>query len=267
MIGDVIDESEQLEPALVDLFKISDKWRRRASQPTPDPAEGSSLLEDDRVTGMYAMSHAVVSSLCSAVDDFHAVGALLVNARMIHTSALFTLLRAALENAATAVYLLAPKDRPTRVERRLKLQWADYLDAEKAREVMGQADVERQRARRQKLQDIARSAGLLEQTVKNLLARPPGYAAIIEEAGKAAFGDHGAIATVTWMADSGIAHGRTWANLAIFERQEYESNRAGFAAIRLSSSQRQIFQHAQIAALMIQLGWRLFDRSAAPSPS
>jgi hypothetical protein len=264
MIGAVSDESEQLEPALVDLFKISDEWRRRASQPTPDPAAGSSLLEDDRATGMYAMSHAVVSSLGSAVDDFHAVGALLVNARMIHTSAPFTLLRAALENAATAVYLLAPKDRPTRIERRLKLQWADYLDAEKAREVMGQDDAARQRARNQKLQDTARSAGLPKRTVESLLARPPGYAAIIEEAGKTAFGPHGAIATVTWMADSGIAHGRTWANLAVFERQEYESARNGFAAVRLSSSQRRIFQHAQITAAMIKLGWRLLDLSATP---
>jgi len=267
MTSDVSVESEQLEPGLVELFKISDEWLRRTGMSTPDPAEGSSLLEDDRATGRYAMSHAVVSSLCTAVDDFRAVGALLVNARMIHTSAPFTLLRAALENAATAVYLLGPTDRQARIERRLKLQWADYLDAEKAREVMGKADAARHKARKQKLQDTARSAGLPMKTVTELLARPSGYAAIIEEAGKTAFGPHGAIATVMWMADSGIAHGRTWANIAIFERQEHESARDGFVDVCLSSSQERIYQHAQITAMMTKIGWRLLDRSAAPPPS
>lgn len=253
-------EAEQLAPELVEFFAVADTWRSRTSRLPADPAPGSSLLGDDRATGMYSMSHAVISSLTSAVDNFHAVGALLVNARMIHISAPFTLLRAALENAATAVYLLAPSDRPTRITRRLKLQWADYLDAENARTLMEQADPDRQNARKRRLQETARNAGLTEETVSSLLARPPGYATIVAEAGRAAFGEHGDLAVMLWMVNSGIAHARTWAGLSVFDRHELASPRDGYATLRLSGSQTKIFQHAQLTAAMITRGWNLLDQ-------
>jgi hypothetical protein len=87
-----------------------------------------------------------------------------------------------------------------------------------------------------------------------------GYGAIIKEASQVAFGDHGSTAHTLWMINSGIAHGRTWARIALFEQQHLVPTRDGFVNLRMSSSQTKILQHAQVAAEMIKLGWNLVDQ-------
>lgn len=253
-------ETEPLRSELVSCFKQVDIWQTRVGQLPPTPDAGSSLAGDDRALGIFSMSHAIVTSLSSAVDNIHALRGLLLNVREIHTSASFTLLRVALENSATAVYLLAPNDRQTRVVRRLKLQWEDYKDAEKARELMKKGDAAEQDRRKAELRDTARAAGVAEELITSLLARSPGFGTIVEEAGKATFGPYGGIASLSWMVNSGIVHARTWANISLFEKEMFESMRPGYTNLRLSSSQSTIMQHAQIAAAMISRGWMLFDQ-------
>lgn len=257
------DEIEPLRAELVTFFKQVDQWQARVSQLPPTPEDGSSLAGDDSALGTFSMSTAVVMSLGSAVDNFHALRGLLLDLREIHTSASFTLLRVALENSATAVYLLTPSDRQSRVIRRLRLQWADYQDAENARKLMKKGDETEQERRKTKLRDTARAAGVPEEAVAGLLGRPPGFGAIVAEAGTATFGPHGDIASLSWMVNSGIVHARTWANISLFEKEMFESVQPGFANVRFSSSQSTILQHAQIAAAMITHGWMLFDQRRA----
>jgi hypothetical protein len=253
-------DTEPLRAELVSFFKEADQWQARVSQPTPTPEDGSSLAGDDQALGTFSMSHAVVTSLSSAVDNYHALRGLLLNVREIHTSASFTLLRVALENSATAIYLLSPSNRQARIVRRLKLQWADYQDAENARKLMKKDDDAEQERRKTNLRDTARAVGVPEDTLAGLLGRPPGFGTIVAEAGTATFGPYGDIASLSWMVNSGIVHARTWASLSLFEKEMFESARPGYTNVRMSSSQSTIMQHAQIAAAMIGHGWMLFDQ-------
>ena len=89
--------------------------------------------------GRHAPSHAVGAALTSSIDHLNTLQALVMQARVLPARAPFTLLRAALENAAVAVWLLAPPNRNERVFRRLRLQWADAQDGQSAVELTGQA--------------------------------------------------------------------------------------------------------------------------------
>lgn len=99
------------------------KWFKRVQTHAPDPELGSSLAVDDAALNPFQLSHAVVSALSTAVDHMHALRSLIADAHVVYPCATFTLLRAALENAATAVWLLTPPDhRDQRVLRRLRLR-------------------------------------------------------------------------------------------------------------------------------------------------
>jgi len=89
------------------LVRLIDEWFARTSAPPAEVQPGSELGEDDRATDYLHVSHMVTTSLIHAVDHLHALRTLLVDARVLHTSADFTLIRSGLENAATAVWLMA----------------------------------------------------------------------------------------------------------------------------------------------------------------
>ncbi len=69
----------------------------------PDAHRGKSLIGDD-ATAPYQISHVTWHRIGIAI---HTVKSLVVDASVIHISALFTILRSAMENASTAVWLLA----------------------------------------------------------------------------------------------------------------------------------------------------------------
>jgi hypothetical protein len=90
------------------VFSAVAGWATRIKIAPPPPEAGSMLAADDAALASFEVSHAVQGVLLSAVDHIDALRALVVDAKMVHSRAPFTLLRAALENAATAVWLLAP---------------------------------------------------------------------------------------------------------------------------------------------------------------
>jgi hypothetical protein len=106
--------SYEAKRALSRLFPLIAQWRKRMeSTPTP-PEPGSSLLKDDQAVHPYLVSQAVSAQFVSAADHWDALRALLQDAQIVHARAPFTLLRAAIENSAAAVWLLAPTRRDIR---------------------------------------------------------------------------------------------------------------------------------------------------------
>ncbi|MEV6204776.1 hypothetical protein AB0M64_33110 [Streptomyces sp. NPDC051771] len=104
----------------------------------------SPLASDDKQTDPYQLSHSAHLALVVAVDHLQALVTLVkghgsgrVRELTIHTHAPFTLLRAALENAARAVWLLGPSRRSERVWRRLVMQLADTKSNEAKGELLG----------------------------------------------------------------------------------------------------------------------------------
>ncbi|CAL9339624.1 hypothetical protein SUDANB15_00234 [Streptomyces sp. enrichment culture] len=84
-------------------------WQRATSEPSPVVEPGDSLSEDDAKAPTLGVSSATYQCFTHAVDHLHAVPALLFEAEVVHTYAPYSLLRAAVEAAGKATWLLEPK--------------------------------------------------------------------------------------------------------------------------------------------------------------
>jgi hypothetical protein len=117
------------------VFAMVEAWRNRIHERPPSPEAGSSLAGDDKATDPSRLSHAVIALLISAVDHFETLRLVVEEQHALPARGGFTLLRVALENAAVAVWLLAPGLRDERVFRLLRWEWADAVDHAKVRKV------------------------------------------------------------------------------------------------------------------------------------
>ncbi|MET9664980.1 hypothetical protein ABZY19_06365 [Streptomyces sp. NPDC006475] len=98
-------------------------------------AAGSALAGDDAKTDPYQVSHNAWSALCVAADHLHCFCSTLVGdmgsneiAITLHTHGQYSLLRGAFENRARVVWILGPRQRLVRVQRRLSLQAGEAVD-------------------------------------------------------------------------------------------------------------------------------------------
>lgn len=245
---------------LDEVFDLVEVWRDRVQGPSPEPTPGSSLAADDAATTPYTMSHAVVAALCSAVDHLDALRVLIQEADTVHSRAPYTLMRAALENAAIAVWLLAPASRKERVLRRLRLQWADDNDYLQVSALLHAPEDERLGQVKTELRRIAENQGLNEDQVRQVAARPPGWGSIVETAGDEVDGLSGPDTKLCWMVGSGIAHARSWATLGAMQLTETRVTENGVIQAEFRASSTVVVAIARTTALVLTEGWRLFDQ-------
>jgi len=264
--------SGEARERLLKIFDAVNQWRAWTGTAPPAPATGSSLAKDDEVTAPYQISHAVAGAMVSAVDHLDAVRALVQDAQVLHARAPYTLLRAALENAATAVWLLAPANRNERVLRRLRLQWADVRDGQKAHREVGIEPAPSQAGWQAKIEAVAHARGLAEEQVRDVTRKNVTYSEIVKTAGAEARNVDPVMrhALFCWMISSGIAHAKPWAVLsAVLDRKvvpEVKDPSASQLGLRLSASDDAVTVIAGFAASMASEGWRLLDeRRTGPS--
>jgi hypothetical protein len=187
---------------------------------------------------------------------------LIQQAHVVHPRATFTLLRAALENAATAVWLLGPANRNERVLRRLRLAWADYRDRDYADQLFGSVSDPTVADRKSELQGIARTRGLTVEQVAQVAATPVTFSSIVRTATQESqfLRLDERTAMFCWMAASGVAHARHWAVMSpALERVDVPGAPAGSQGFRLSASDKMLTTAAGAAAVMTAKGWRLLD--------
>jgi len=101
---------------------------------------GSSLAGDDMATDPHQISHSALRCLGVAVDHMQALRDLILKGQVLPIHACYTLLRAALENAATVVWLLGPTARNDRVTRQLRNTWANAVNGERVRALIANGD-------------------------------------------------------------------------------------------------------------------------------
>ena len=254
--------SEDTKRALLWIFDAAAGWQARTEERADDVHAGSSLLKDDEVTSPYLISHSVRGALVSAVDHLGAFRALVQDAHVVHPRATLTLLRAALENAALAVWLLAPANRNERVLRRLRLQWADFHDGDYANHLFEDEPTPSLDDRRSELQAIARKRGLTDEQVALVAARPVTFSSIVRAATRESGFLHldERTAMFCWMAASGTAHARQWAVLSpALQRVKVPGAPEGSQGLRLSASDKMLTTAAGAATVMTAKGWRLLD--------
>jgi len=242
------DEAERQQR----LVQLIDEWFARTSAPPAEVQPGSELDEDDRATEYLHVSHMVTISLIHAVDHLHALRTLLVDARVLHTSADFTLIRSGLENAATAVWLLAPQHPQERRLRRLRLALADAKDAVEVFDMVKQP-TRSLAERRADVVDIAARSGIEERA---LGTRQPGFEAIVRAASHHV-GD-GELHQLVWKGCSGLAHGRQWATVALLHGEE-QSREDNVTLRQVTAGHAFVINAARSAGVLVGRAFQLLD--------
>jgi hypothetical protein len=257
--------SDAVKPQLEAIFALVGRWQARVQSEVPgEPSAGSSLRGDDDAAHPYEISYAVHGALVSAVDHLDALRALVADAHVVHARATFTLMRAAIENAATAVWLLGPSSRDERILRRLRLAWADSRDLEKAVLRAGQQPPLSKQGWKTKLETVAQARSMASAQIATITRDQPTFTSIVEAAGSDA-GPEGLdsdLALVCWMVASGMAHARLWAALSsVLDRTDVPgASTPATKVMRLSASDTALAAIAQVATSMTAAGWRLYDQ-------
>ncbi|MFD9081694.1 hypothetical protein [Streptomyces erythrochromogenes] len=229
---------------------------------------GSPLAGDDRKTDPYQVSHSVHLALVVAVDHLQALATLVkgtekagVREMLIHTHAPFTLLRAALENSARAVWLLGPLLRTERVWRRLVMQHADTKNGEAKAKLLGtprDGDPTRQRIRQ-----LLVSAGIPESELTKGKLKLPGYGDLVNDAGsRTPLG--GERAELFWSACSSLAHGDLSGTLAVLDR-EVTATDGRVSWLKLTGSIKALLVITKATLDMAEYAFELYSlRATAP---
>lgn len=223
------------------------------------PAPRSSLRGDDDRTAPYQLSHAVWHSLSNAVDHLSCLRVLLGDAKIIHMYAPFTLVRAALENACAAVWLLQPPRRKLRLARRLRLAIGDIRNGEQARQLTGQLGPRTEQERLDQIRDIASRAGLDAAAVRSKAT----YTEIVTAVDGT--GPANSTIEVCWKVCSGYAHGDLWTTLGASRRAELPgTGEEGVGTFKIEANLRLLMEVTAIAVGVTRWGWQLHDQRCQP---
>jgi hypothetical protein len=220
------DEEQQNLHQLMREFEPVPGWVERIGNGTLSASAGSPLVGDDRRSAPFHVSHAVAASLGVAVDHAHCLlrsieGCTECNPHQVTLlmNSYYSLLRAAMENAARVVWMLAPDQRPERVLRRLRLQAGNVIMSDEVCEVGGFPPNKPKAERLQRIKDIAAQAGVSPTEA----TKPAGNKQIIRATGQHIAGDANH-AEVLWRACSAASHGDIWAALSLHKRRITSEN-------------------------------------------
>ncbi|SDP64712.1 hypothetical protein SAMN04487914_1238 [Arthrobacter sp. ok909] len=233
------DESKRAWRSLRMDFAEIGRWQDEGPN-TVAVSSGSILDGVDAVTEPYQVSHHIGYLLHTAVDHLHTLTMVMGQAGAQHTFAPYTLIRAAIESASTALWILQP-DSPHEVARRsLQLEYADLNDLKRANQSIDPA-AGHDEVRLEVFTHCLSRHGWKFSEIK---PRPPGHLKIIQETSKHfdVFG-----AAVMWQMCSAAAHGRRWAReyLTLFEAQD--DGRSKVLSGRLVSDESAIAMALHIA--------------------
>lgn len=159
-----VDDNELYETLGHNLAKCLLLQTRWEEQGWAAPLSGSVRAADDAALNPYQLSHAVRTATGSSLDHFLALQAL-VAAGQIHMAAPFTLVRAALENASLALWLVAPNEQADRFRRRLLLELDDATDSNTAVSLTSVVPPATLEQRRSGVMDIASTLNIDQESI------------------------------------------------------------------------------------------------------
>lgn len=201
-------EQQQIRDLLREL-RVAESWM---DQELPQVEDHSALWTDNQRTHPHDVSQGITHGITVAVDHLHAMRMSLTGAGPeridLHAHAPFTLLRAALENTCTALWIAGAPSRGERILRRLRLHAKSlkhYEQMLKARGVDCTAEVT---ARRNRLQQVADTNGISAATL-NAQLQPTE---ILKTVGRQLCDepDDQTLVWQLWSLCSAFAHGDWW---------------------------------------------------------
>ena len=246
----------RLDPLSPDVVcaRIAELHAQTNNRVPASPLPGSELAEDDHALNPYQLSHAVTSAINIAADHLEAFRALLVDAHRTHPWAHHTLLRSAVENASSAIWLVGPDDPVERRYRRLRLAAHDAWESGEAQKIHGLAA------------PSGRSAATIRQRIREMapddrdpLAGYFSYKSVVRDA--ATYAQQEAdVLELLWRAESGLAHGRQWASIVMLTKETSPSSEDGVLQVLMTVSVEKLMPAAATALNLVRTAQALYAK-------
>lgn len=206
---DRLDEA-QVKQKWQEIAPLIDRMMARVGTTGEFPVQaGSSLRGDDKASDPYQVSHVVRMCLTAGVDHLHAAKVLVVDQRVIHLAVPASLARGALENLATAYWILGPMRRTERIGRALRWYAKNFKDQETAVAPLNLPNHRSLESTLEKVDAVAQRHGLEAKAIRRGYTSTDAVGFAETSAPNLGLG-----VVFPWRLCSGFAHGRPWAYLA-----------------------------------------------------
>lgn len=233
--------------------------------------ERSSLRLDDRYLGPWRGGGLHRTALAAAGDSLLFLKAHLASVTEgsadLPMSALYPVLRTAIESASLSTYLLEPADRDERLRRSYLVAMEDARYADKFTKDVPKAGGSKQRDKTEEaIRVLVATRPSLGDPSKFALPRI-AYSDLVLGADAATAADPAATDSVEipliawWKLLSGLSHGKQWAFIAALERSEASVDVTNESAtVKLTSSAAAVAVSLQRAVELVELALRLYGR-------
>lgn len=224
-------ETAEAQETMAECFEKIQEWHDSVSETRP-VAKNSALDIADQLSEPFRSSHTISFYILTAIDHLHALRALLLDAHAQHIFAPYTLIRSAIENAATAMWIMSDSAPRAIVVRSLKMEHVNHRDVERAYETLGLKPDE---MRSELLDGVITRNGMQKDGIK---ASPPGFLKVLGDVAKA----HNLDTTpaLIWQLCSGATHGRNWASVVLAMLEAEDDGRAQVISGKLTSDEKAI---------------------------
>jgi hypothetical protein len=239
---------------------------------------GSELAEDDARLGYLQLSHLVGHCLSFSLDQLMSVRMLLTspekeNGIRLPMVSQYSMIRASLEAASMAGWLLLPDDRAERLERALRVRWDDLVQDGRAimtlteiaptdpKDVISRKNRQRKkyvletRPKKRAYRDIAKAAGVTDDAMRT---PPPGFGEMAGATAEA-FGVAAAHANGTWRLISGMTHPSASRSLAMSSYELFDDREDGVSKA-LVTARPELVNMALEGAILAH--WNALERTA-----
>lgn len=241
-----------------ELAPLIDRMMERIGTPGEFPVgNGSSLAGDDRVSDPYHVSHVLRMCLTAGVDHLHAVKVLVVEQGVLHVAAPSSLARGALENFATAYWIIGPSSRDERLDRALKWWAKNFQDGDKAAAPLNLPGHVALESKLQKLDAVAIQRGLSPRAIRRGYTSTEAVVYSEVTAPNLVLG-----VLLPWQVCSGFAHGRPWAYLGVSDREESPGDAPNITNVRLTSDLAKALYPTLAATHLLERFLRLYQERA-----
>lgn len=225
---------------------------------------GTSLIGDDRKADPFHTSHVVLNLLNAGIDNLNGIRHLIwgrpgnSDQPVLHQATHYVLARAAIEDFATAFWILHPTSRTVRVERTLLWHAQNAVDQDRAINTLG--------VEHHPLEDKLRR---LEEIAQQSLGRVPrdfrrGYSATrvvkyVDSTNPHA-NDQEVSTEFLWRLCSGFTHGRFWSSLLFLEQERIATDDPNVVTVRMTSDLTRALWPAKDAMHLLERLLKLYDQ-------
>lgn len=247
-VAGLVAALHQIDPLLPRLIDV-----------VPAPVAGSALRQDNKLTHPHTTSHFAWHALSAGLEHLSHLKDWVDEAvaprsnRGLMRYPPYTVLRAAIENTASVVWLLSPPDVETRVMRRL---WRAVDDIKNESRVLALMGITGNRSFDDKIADVKKLADAAGVTLPNIR---PDWVGVIETAERATGAQD---VVTTWRLCSAVMHGDNWAWIMMSDRQETRPPTDGVAHVKVDISIPRLHWTAMKAVGMAVHAWRLYHERA-----